>query len=448
MAWRDNLVPGSFRGVRFLVDAHDFTGGRRLARHEMPLRDKPVVQDLGRASHEFTINAYVIADFTTGDYMAARDALVRACDGTAGPGTLNHPWLGTGLTVCCRSIRLREDKSRGGEALYEITFWEGDDAAPPATTPSTQAGFLSGIAGVQAALGHALGIATQIITAPGILLSNAVALLGGFVGPVIGVLNGANSILGATCLVGGTQAQALFAAMQAAGTAATALPTAPSQGVGPVTSTITGITADPVVVAVTDLASLLASAVQAVANAQAPAPDIIGGNLATAARLQADVTLGVAGLATYGATLPAPQGLRPDLQAALQGNLLLLLNGAITLAVANIYANTDFTSSNAAAAARTTLLALINAQVFAAAAAANDPLYQAWLALSGLANADLIARITQLPSLTRYSLPASVPACVLAQSLYQDATRATQLVLLNDMPHPAFMPAAGVALSF
>ena len=245
MAWRDNLVPGSFRGVRFLVDAHDFTGGRRLARHEMPLRDKPVVQDLGRASHEFTINAYVIADFTTGDYMAARDALVRACDGTAGPGTLNHPWLGTGLTVCCRSIRLREDKSRGGEALYEITFWEGDDAAPPATTPSTQAGFLSGIAGVQAALGHALGIATQIITAPGILLSNAVALLGGFVGPVIGVLNGANSILGATCLVGGTQAQALFAAMQAAGTAATALPTAPSQGVGPVTSTITGITRMP-----------------------------------------------------------------------------------------------------------------------------------------------------------------------------------------------------------
>ena len=55
MAWRDNLVPGSFRGVRFLVDAHDFTGGRRLARHEMPLRDKPVVQDLGRASHEFII---------------------------------------------------------------------------------------------------------------------------------------------------------------------------------------------------------------------------------------------------------------------------------------------------------------------------------------------------------------------------------------------------------
>jgi len=35
----------------------------------------------------------------------------------------------------------------------------------------------------------------------------------------------------------------------------------------------------------------------------------------------------------------------------------------------------------------------------------------------------------------------------MAYRLYQDATRATQLVQFNDAPHPLFMPASGKALA-
>jgi prophage DNA circulation protein len=35
----------------------------------------------------------------------------------------------------------------------------------------------------------------------------------------------------------------------------------------------------------------------------------------------------------------------------------------------------------------------------------------------------------------------------LAYRLYQDATRASELVALNDAPHPLFMPTSGKALA-
>jgi len=35
----------------------------------------------------------------------------------------------------------------------------------------------------------------------------------------------------------------------------------------------------------------------------------------------------------------------------------------------------------------------------------------------------------------------------LAYRLYQDATRATQIVALNDAPHPLFMPLLGQVLA-
>jgi prophage DNA circulation protein len=46
-----------------------------------------------------------------------------------------------------------------------------------------------------------------------------------------------------------------------------------------------------------------------------------------------------------------------------------------------------------------------------------------------------------------YTRPPPSPAVALARRLYQDATRATQLVALNDATHPLFMPASGKALA-
>lgn len=125
MAWADNLRAASFRGVPFKVESHDTSGGRRVVKHEFPLRDRPYVEDMGRRAKEFTIDAYVIG----ADYMRQRDALMRACD-EAGPGELVHPYLGT-LRVVCTGWSLRESKSDGRMARFALSFVESGEAEYP-----------------------------------------------------------------------------------------------------------------------------------------------------------------------------------------------------------------------------------------------------------------------------------------------------------------------------
>jgi hypothetical protein len=46
-----------------------------------------------------------------------------------------------------------------------------------------------------------------------------------------------------------------------------------------------------------------------------------------------------------------------------------------------------------------------------------------------------------------YTRPSPPVALSLAYRLYQDATRASRLVALDDAPHPLFMPLSGCALA-
>ncbi len=63
MAWRDQLLPATFRGVPFEVDAHDtVAAGRRAHVHEYPGRDDPWTEDLGRRTSEYTLDAYLVGD--------------------------------------------------------------------------------------------------------------------------------------------------------------------------------------------------------------------------------------------------------------------------------------------------------------------------------------------------------------------------------------------------
>lgn len=128
--WRDDLrrvviggvrlVGASFRGVTFLVESGERSGGRRIVRHEFPLRDDPFVEDLGRKGRGFRVDGYVIGD----DYMVQRDALLAALEDVAGPGTLIHPHYSKAKQVACESVSVRESKSEGGVAMFSIEFVE------------------------------------------------------------------------------------------------------------------------------------------------------------------------------------------------------------------------------------------------------------------------------------------------------------------------------------
>ena len=83
----------------------------------------------------------------------------------------------------------------------------------------------------------------------------------------------------------------------------------------------------------------------------------------------------------------------------------------------------------------------------AAAAAGQDALFAAWQALASIVSQDLRLRAQQLPQLINYVRPKPPAALALAYRLYQDATHASELIALNDAPHPLFMPLSGRALA-
>lgn len=131
MPWQDQLRQAAFRGVEFLFEDADTEVGRRIVRHEYPQRDKPFSEDLGRKARQYSLRAFVIGP----EYMAARDALLAACE-KPGPGQLVHPFLGT-LSVVVISCGLSESTSRGGMATFSLVFAESGEDVEPRDTPDT-----------------------------------------------------------------------------------------------------------------------------------------------------------------------------------------------------------------------------------------------------------------------------------------------------------------------
>ena len=132
MAWRDNLLDASFRGVEFGVnDTEAPIAGRRLAVHEYPGRDEPFVEDLGRRTKRWEIEAFVVGD----EYADARDALIEACD-MPGPGELVHPYLGS-LQVACTACSLVERTREGRMARFTLSFVEAGENQYPSSGTNT-----------------------------------------------------------------------------------------------------------------------------------------------------------------------------------------------------------------------------------------------------------------------------------------------------------------------
>ena len=133
MSWKDNLRPASFRGVPFHVSDRELESGRRIELHEFPKRDSPYPEDMGKASREWSVDAYVIGD----DYMARRDRLLRACE-QLGPGQYVDHW-GLGQTVVCRKVKVSETSAEGRFCKLRLDLVEAGGGNLPVALPATGA---------------------------------------------------------------------------------------------------------------------------------------------------------------------------------------------------------------------------------------------------------------------------------------------------------------------
>jgi len=123
--WRDKFVQGSFRGVTFKTESHEFGGGRRSQVHEFPSKERSRVEDLGRRIREFSFDCLVIGD----DYFTQRDTLIEALEAD-GPGELIHPYLGKKL-VQVDTFSMRETVADGRMARFTISFIETSEIVYP-----------------------------------------------------------------------------------------------------------------------------------------------------------------------------------------------------------------------------------------------------------------------------------------------------------------------------
>lgn len=125
MGFKDDLRPGSFRGVPFFIDTSQRTLGRRAVPHEFPNRETPFTEDLGRVPDVFEVEGHLVGD----DYFQAKKLLEIAFN-KEGPGELIHPYWGT-RQVQVGTVTISESNQEGAIAKFSATFHEkGDNRFP------------------------------------------------------------------------------------------------------------------------------------------------------------------------------------------------------------------------------------------------------------------------------------------------------------------------------
>jgi prophage DNA circulation protein len=136
--WRDKLLPASFKGAEFHVEAMNADGGRRLVVHEFPKKELPYVEDMGRKAGTVSVRGYCISyvrdtqyALYRRDYTIARDLLLDALSGI-GPGRLQLPSLPSTI-VAVNGYRLGEEQKAGGFCTIDMQFVEQGvrDVPPP-----------------------------------------------------------------------------------------------------------------------------------------------------------------------------------------------------------------------------------------------------------------------------------------------------------------------------
>ncbi len=394
-SWKEGLLPCAFRDVPFHWRDTGLEGGRRLAVHEYPLRDAASTEDLGRRVRRYPMTGYVLGD----DYFAQRAALEGALE-AAGPGTLAHPYRGN-LSVAVERFRCDEGQDEGRYARFDISFVEWGVPPAPRATADTVSGVLDASAGAQAALGTSFASRFSLAGIPGYLRTSPIGIVGSI--------------------------ETQFAGLSGKG------------GLG-----LAALAGDPAALgfAVIVAFSGYADAVAAILQVAALVADVETTSRGAAAL--GDPSFGLGAFAAFGATLPADA--HPH-AAANQTALIDLAQGAAAAALAMVYANTAFASSSDAGAARDQITAMIDAQILAADAAFDEALVLAWQQLYATTSSDLSARGRVLPGIVTFTGKRPMSSLALASRLYQDASRAPELVARNAAPHPGFMPLTIEALS-
>jgi len=429
----DLMIPAVWRGVPFQVIAGSVRAGRRQAVHEYPYRAQPWVEDMGRATRVLTLAGRLVGD----DVYLQRALFQAACE-LKGPGLLIHPTLGPVQCSLAEPVSLRDSGLAQRVVEFEMTFIVGGSRVYPNLLLDTQNGILVAVAAAVLAVGSVLvnAVSGSGVSAATVSLgAQNVASAWGDQATVLGrdpaaIGNEASGLTGYNGRYSGgdlavpAAASATVATQQAAVvTSRTAIETA----VASLNTAAGNVVTDP-----DDCTAAGRAAIVAIRGAAISPNDQIRllGNLA-----QFQPTIASSG-APIGAAI-----------AAAQNGIAAMLRRQALAGLAEAIAAYQPSSSNDAQAVMTSTVALLDAEILAAADSGDGTAYAFLRDLRTAVISDLSDRGAKLAQLQTYSFNASMPAIALAWRLYQDPTRVRDLIARADAPHPLFMPLQFEALN-
>lgn len=413
--WLKTLWSASFKGVPFFVEKDDETGGRRIVKHQFPMRDTPYLEDLGEDVREFEVTAYVASDSADGDA-----ASVVAICATRGPGTLVLPTHGPILVRCLNFARDRSKDRHGYIALRLSFIREGASSALASVASLANFVFIQADSmALTAALSFAgaiqfSGVADYVQEAAiGGIQDNAAALEAIRTStPVESAVSSAQRI----------EIQSIF-------------DTAPSVTATPVLGA--GVYATPVGRSTNSPAADLAARV--IASARALGDALPAGGAVTAFE------------ATFvGAqiTVPAPAFQTPNTLA--EASNVNVSNQAMRLAALTAYseavARIRLNDRPAAITLRANVAEYFESELLVTSAADVD-LAHALMKLRDAVVDYLTRSIIDLAPVIQLEANMILPSLFWAWRLYADPMRSSELVARNKIPHPSFVPEAFEALA-
>lgn len=462
MSWFDELQQASYRGVPFGVRGGQSRFGRRSVPHQYPNRDKPYIEDLGRSMRSINLVGFLVENslvYGGGSAFAQRDAMVAAVE-TAGPGTLVHPTLGT-LQVSMVdggfSVEERWDQGR----YFEISFSfleSGDRLFPSVSTASgSMLSSLADALDASAALDF-VNTLTQTINLGLGIVQGVINLGHAVVGTVVGVVadfqvlvgqasRDATSLLNLASLLTGNFGRYANANVTSA---------FQRNGQGSSVSVLTMAT-------LTAQASEDRQAVDTASSALTAAAEGLDASTASALPTAAQALIAALGTCLVNPgdavrLMTSLGGYAPSSVIIGSGQVALgqqyaqtatgaLLRRAALAALVRAVASYAPTSYNDAAAVRSSVTAALDDEILIAGDAGDDNTYAALRSVRQSVVQVLTAAGASLASLQAFGFNAPLPALTLAERIYQDASRADQLVAQVAPVHPAFMPPSFQALA-
>ncbi len=390
--WIASLWPASFRGVLFQVEADHHSGGRRLAVHEFANSETWFVEDLGRSVRVFQVTAYLASDTSDSDAAALRSTLEMA-----GPGVLVLPVEGT-LNAYLRNFERAYQKDRMGYIAFSLNF-VAQGASSPLTSALMLAQLVYDAVDNLAAAASASAAGINVLGQAGWVSDAAITALQDIPAAVETVR--ASAIIDPA--VGATLQTTLSNVYNAV-----------PDGVSSLTGLTTTVVADSIAAARALGAAMVPSA--ATADFGAAIDDFA---------------------ASPGATGTTQTALTVAANALLAQQLAVL--ALLTAYVESLIA-TNFPDRPSGVAARQAMAARFETIMAPLSGAADMALYQALEDLRTTAVTYFSTVVANLPPLVTASANANKPSLVWAWELYQDLTKAADLVARNKAHHPAWMP--------